>query len=564
MTFSMTSIYERMQTLNYLRCNLIEKHDGEPINIKGSSNSLLSYIKIMDINPYTLHAHKYYDLPMNFLLYRAAYPVKLDEKNRQIHIAKSSMGINVRIYMLTHADIYALQIDGLDREYSDIFREIKYYDWVKDKLLKWKISPNFIAPILYKIDPKTQLNWNEITLSKKKSTAVDVKINIFENQKKINNKHKLYKEFGFLSELLPYQYKKQMIQNNMFSTNKQDDKTDLSKNSGQSLILLTEAPTHSIIKWASAIHESFGTIKRMIATGYHSPDVWYSILFQLIYAFAVLYETGIYIENFELEHNVYIKDIYTDLNNVGSWIYTIHNIDFYVPNYGYVVMIDTKFSDIEVESSLIKTTDDTNDKNKKFKIYSEELYNINNNQTKDYLKKKIYQQFKRIINRDNFNSYLKQKGGVIPDSEILDLLDKINKQDILLQNGDPSIISMFPTYFGRFVHNRLGTLLYKSELENVDKTMHINYDECIGKLMIHDNNNKFRWVIYLEKDNTGATNSKIIFTKEGNNYKTEVINDNLYKYPETERILQESKKNLKYDDLHIYETYNFDNLTSSQ
>jgi hypothetical protein len=559
-TFSMTTLFERNQTLNYLRNILIEKHDGEETNIQGGQKSLLSYIKIMDINPYTLHKNRLADLPLNFLLYRAAYPVRFDEKSKQVYIAKSSMGINIRIYMLSHGDLQYLNIEGINSEYFDIWREIKYYDWVKYTVMKRKISPNFIAPILYKIDPKTLIDWNKINDMKKSVLPIDTKSIIIKNQEKINDYHKLQKNSGLLYNLWTPQYRKKMIQQNILQSQPQpnNDKEDLTKNSGKILILLTESPTHNIIKWASPIYDSFGSVKKMIATGYHTSDVWCSILFQLVYAFAVLYEEGIYIENFKLEHNVYIKDIFTDLNNVGSWIYIINNIEYYIPNYGYILMIDTKYADIDVITPIIKKPED---KDKKYKIYGT-IYDHNPSfPNKTDIQKKILQQFKDIINRDNFQNYLKSMGGIMPDEKTLALITKLS------QPHYTSIRDMISENFGMFLHNRIGTFLYKSELENIYKfnTYH-DYTKYKGKLMAHNiGTDIYEWVIYIG-DNIKTIGgmpypTRKYITKDKENYITKEAFA-LYGYSETEKVLPESKKNLKYDDLHIYETYNLDNLST--
>jgi hypothetical protein len=45
----------------------------------------------------------------------------------------------------------------------------------------------------------------------------------------------------------------------------------------------------------------------MISTGYHTHEVWCSVIYQLVYAFAVLQKLELYIDNFSLENNVYIK-----------------------------------------------------------------------------------------------------------------------------------------------------------------------------------------------------------------------------------------------------------------
>ena len=562
MSFSMTTVYERLQTINYLRNNLISHHDGEDTNIKGGTDSLLSYIKIMDINPYSLKTNRLADLPMNFLLYRAAYPVKFDEKYKQISLSKSSMGINIRIYMLTHGDLEYYNMPNMDHEDYDIWREIKYYDWVKDNIIKRKVSPNFIAPILYKIDPKTNLDWIMIENKKKQNIPIDEKRLIIDNQKKINNKHNyLKKDMGFLYKLMPKLYTQQLYyKTHKPITTSNNDKIDITHDSGQMLILLTEASTHNIIQWASPIYNSFGSVKKMIATGYHSKEVWYSILFQLFYAFAVLHKECVYIENFSLQHNVYIKDIFSDLNNVGSWIYVINEIELYVPNYGFILMIDTKYNDINSNIPLLKQKEE---KDKKYKIYGE-IFKKNGEYTnmKDDIQKKIRKQFKDIINPDNFRYILKTNGGIIPDDEIIDMLTRAYRE-----NENTDIVNIILNCFGRFLHNRVGTLLYKSEIENANLIggagISFNTNQHYkGNLVINDNNTsgQYEWVIYLYTDYVNGVQMHYFLTKK-NGQLEQKNSGNLFSYPQVEKILPEAKKNLKYDELHIYETYYFDNIS---
>lgn len=584
LSFSSLTVYERKQIIDYLRNNLIDKHDGEEMNIKGGNNSLLSYIKIMDINPYSLHTNKFTDLPKNFLLYRAAYPVRFDEKNRQINIAKFSMGINVRIYMLTFGDIGQLIIKGVDSENFDLWREIKYYDWVKQEILRKKVSPNFIAPILYKIDSELKLDWSKIELIKKKTTEHSTTIQLKLNQDTINNQHTITKpqpkslprlkdtktDFiskdyttSFFYKMLPLQYQKQFLKTHSIkSDNTHDnthdntpDKIDLTTNSGKLLVLLTEAPTNNIIVWATPTYEAHGTIKKMLATGYHSKHVWFSVLFQLVYAFAVLHKKGIYIEKFKLEHNVFIKDIVTDLNNIGSWIYKVNNIEYYIPNYGYIVMLDTKYADIDTDQSLYKTIAPQLDK--KYKIYGT-IYEHNGNKYNDpkkieeNIKHDILLQFKDIINPDNFRNYFKEKGAMPPDEEVLDLITKI------WNDKETDICNYIEKYFKIFVHNRVGTLLYKTEIENIDFFTTINFNDYKGKLLINQISTGYEWVLYLGDTADHVPKKKFITIRNGHHVQLDEFA--LLSYPENEKILPESKKYLKYDENHIYETYVFDNI----
>ena len=56
----------------------------------------------------------------------------------------------------------------------------------------------------------------------------------------------------------------------------------------------------------------------MIATGYHSLDVYRSIIFQIVYIFSVLQKERIDFEELSLENNFFIKDLNIDLSLTGG------------------------------------------------------------------------------------------------------------------------------------------------------------------------------------------------------------------------------------------------------
>jgi hypothetical protein len=91
----------------------------------------------------------------------------------------------------------------------------------------------------------------------------------------------------------------------------------------------------------------------MVGTGYHDPEVWKSVLFQLHQAVYILHQKGICLYDFSLEHNVFIKDTNYDNNNTGYWRYRMHGIDFFIPNYGAVLVLDTSFQDLSVDQKQI-------------------------------------------------------------------------------------------------------------------------------------------------------------------------------------------------------------------
>lgn len=556
-TFTALTLVERKQLIDFLRNNILDNGDGEEMTTIGGKNSLLEYIKILDVNPYTSKSNPYLDLARNFLIYRSGYPVRYDEKTKNINIGRPSMGLNVRMYRMSIGDLRCKTINNLiNADNFDLWREMKYYDWIKNNIVKNKISPNFISPVLYKVDSQSKIEWSKLDMLRNKKITVESVKELEQNQQKINSLHELDKKEGLFQSLIPIQFRKQlgMITDKKVKTDEKldpEDKEDLTINSGKVLVLLTEAPTSSFIQWSTAIYESFGSVKKMISTGFHTPDVWKSILFQLVYACAVLQEKQIYIENFSLENNVFIKDIFSNANSIGSWIYKINGVEYYIPNYGYILMIDSKYADIEIQTELIKSNYKPTDKIK-YKMYGK-IFGENSYLDNTDFTPLIKLQFKQLIDPDNFGHNFRVKGGSIPDESILDLLKKIYT-DISVLN----IKDLIPKYFGEFVHNRVGTLLSKNEKDNINILSRPNFIR--GNLMVYQKRfQEYEWVVDLGEFTMNGLKRKILIKDEKNYIEYEVFVSSLFSYPSNEKLLPDSSNKMKFDEAHIYETYNLDN-----
>lgn len=555
-TYSAVTVFERRQLVDFMRNNVLDAGDGEEMHIVGGKNSLLSYVKVMDINPYSISKNPYMELARNFILYRAAYPVRFDERNKLINIAKSSMGINIRMYMLSRGDLRCKTINNfIDADNFDIWREMKYYDYVRDNIIKRKVSPNFICPILYKIDSESKIDWGQLNLIKDKGIPRNEAKQIVDNARKINDKHKLKKN-TFFDFLLPVGFRPKDVTIDVKVPQEARDNLenalndDITVNSGKVLILLTEAPTSSLRQWCTPVYESYGSVKKMVSTGYHTPDVWKSILFQLTYAMAVMQEAEIYMQNFTMD-NIFIKDVFSDPNSIGSWIYSVDNVKYYIPNYGHILLLDSRFADIDVNRQLIQPVDK---KNQEFKLYSK-IFKNNLIWILADTKDKIKYQFMDIINSDNFNRSHRIKGGSVPDESILDLMQKI----YLTTSTSTNLKDLIPKYFSEFVHNRVGTLLTKTERDNINMFSRPNFKT--GNLMVYQKRfQEYEWIIYKKQDESNPLKS-VIIKKENNITKEEsVFTHSLFGYPEDEPVLPISTRNMKYDEGHILETYKFEDL----
>ena len=76
----------------------------------------------MECNPYATKHNPYHDLPRDFLLYRAAYPIRYNDKS-SIEIAKQSMGMNVRMYRMSIGAMKSRSISSsIDQDNFDLWK----------------------------------------------------------------------------------------------------------------------------------------------------------------------------------------------------------------------------------------------------------------------------------------------------------------------------------------------------------------------------------------------------------------------------------------------------------
>ena len=467
--FAATTINQRLQLINYLRNTMIRERNGEELIQKTHmerENTLLSYIKILKLNPYSIKHNVYSDLPLDFFIFNAGYPIRVNPQTKSIELGKESMGLNVRIYYMSAADYkYKNTYDEIvDRPMCNVWRELKYYDWIKLNIIEKKVSPNFIIPILYKIDSQSKIRWNETRTIKKKELKQET-----------------------FDKLLTLYGRKKPDPN-------ETDKTENS-DSGRSLILLTEAPTNNIIQWSSKIYNKIGTVYQLISSGHHNNDVWKSILFQIMYIFTVLQENEINLSSITLEDNFYVKDLLVDSNNIGSWIYNINGIDYYVPNYGYIVLFDSKFTDINLSSSLWNAGMPTQ---KKYKINCVNIYGLGLNDNDQYIDDDhVWDQCKEILSTNTLNHSFKMKGGSPPEQTLVTYIE-----NTITNSPDKKIKDLFIKCFRVYLHNKIGKPLTKSEVEKK------------GALIARSSASLKKSMLFIMRDNTDNLFKWGIITKD--------------------------------------------------
>jgi hypothetical protein len=626
---SYTTLGERLDDYHYIRSSIFNNSDGNDIDLYGmSSNSLDSYIKIdvLNINPYNsfkrsgASSNPFKGLPKNFLIYNSGYPIRHNENTGKVDVANESTSINVRLYKMLEGSWLANRIhddkeSNKDKFFSyDEWREVAFYEYIRENILKKKVSPNFVNMYGYFISENSMINYDEINyddtliteaMKKKDEQNKMNQINGVSNSQYIVHQqqdldaNKAVDQYGnkvaatyvdptymqgtqlsyspngiqFSQGLTNYGVlvENQRLADQYNNTIKQ--KIELEKNNknnkvvtmdanrtiieanpkaylGKSLVILTESPTYSIFGWASDVRVQNGNIIEQVRRGIHSINEWKSVLFQLMASLYVMQIHMIYIENFDIERNVYIKDlVYRGGNVTEHWRYRINGVDYYVPNLNYLVLIDSDFADIG----------DLNDNTFSQKIIRHKLngdvFNDSNNKQidKNFINSKVFDMFTKSFDPNNFGRYTQNYGVIQPPNEIKDLLKRIS--DEASKDKIKNIEYYILKYMDGFIHNRVGTYLKNAEVTNKRENDTKEFKK--GDILVHKiDNDTYNFVLYIGVENGKAS----IKTKENHDdkdYLTKDVNVNeLMHYIKTEPILQNYKPNEQnLSDDGLLETY---------
>jgi hypothetical protein len=626
-SYSFNTLNERISIIHFLRSTLITRGDGEIMNITGGKNSLLSYIKLLELNPYNQRKYggnPYANLPDNMLLYRAAYPIRYEKDI--VSVAKDSTALNVRIYELSKAALDAETINALfSKNHFDVWREIEYYEFVREEIIKKHLCPNFISMVLYKKDTKSNINFSKLRVIKRQNNSVYAKDRDIINREQINNQHNIIhpgrnmnlrnrqdvnnlrtdditsKEntknilrrltnytndrINEIIENLPYtipitdliigkneaklllinnNIRHELIENNVRETriiinDYNRTKIDMAKASNTCIVAVTEAPTNNFYAWSSRVYENYGSIKKMVSTGYHSTEVWISIIFQLVAAMSVLQDKKIHFNEFSLANNIYIRDIYSNTDFLGYWKYVIDGVSYYIPNYGYLLVIDSNYVDLTNRQVFDAHEDGVPQQNK---IISTIFGSINNdvikpNPTENDIKSMCYQDFKNAVNPNNFSLEKEQNGFIKPSALVMNLLSNMYLDDIT------NVKDYIFKYMKQFLNNRIGTYLTNGEVEDIVNTYRPSFKKGEMAIMIAGYNT-YKWCMYLEPDNIPGIRNRHKVLSKNNPNDTEIIETsitfgNLRKFRSIQSIQQDfnsKKANLNEDAL--LETYIID------
>ena len=612
------TISERLINYNFIRSTIFANSDGNNINLDGSGRSLLSYVKFDELNPYNKYRNSfnnYQGLPLNFLIYRSCYPIQ-KETNNVIYCSKEALSVNIRIYKMTENSYVVGRNKKETFKEFDEWRELAYYEYIRDYIIKPKICPNFVSIMGYFIVEQSYIPFDDVNKLSQATKYIPVQPNSVQMQnpasiqllnKQPTDKYvdidktdlkqildilpktsqqqnpqqqnpqqnlQLLKHYSQNINTNPMQYQQQQQQYNSHNyqnpnfqylqkyyqtqnytyNTQQNPQKNVDNYRGKALIIISESPTYSLFDWATKIYSSEGIINQMINRGYHSDDEWYNVIFQIISALYVLEISQIYFENMTLENNVYIKDI--DLRGLTNkyWKYKIDNVDYYLPNLGLLVMIDSNFNDRNNNLNELSFVEQTNNKEgiNKRKINGKCIESISNENVLDY-KKKTFKMFKDLINPNVFNGNFLRQGGTSPSSNVITLLSNIHSNTE--SDTEYSISPYISKYMTMFMNNRIGTYVKELESTFIRKE---NKVFIKGQIAIYEEGNgENKFVLYLGTD---ANSMATILTKEDINnadyIQMQVHISSLYNYAKTENILQINNPLIKYDEENKLEEYN--------
>ena len=539
---------ERTNLYTFIRSTIFSNTDGNNVSLDGKEpNSILSHVKFDELNPYNRQRYTnnpFSELPDNYLIYRSCYPIRKNNLTNSIICAKDATSINIRMYKMTEGSfaINRMLQKKKFNQYNE-WRDLAYYEYVREKILKPKCCPNFVLLYGYFIAEKSNIDFSKIN---------EIKNNIKEEKepdtiilRKQENGTEISRQIIVPEDRFtkPKEEKKELMQqvvNDEIVGLMEDLKTYPTKGTaiaidnpnaykGKSLVLVTESPTYTLFDWASNLYIQEGSVKKMINRGVHNKEEWMNIYFQLMVGLYVMKKNEIYIKNFSIKNNVFIKDLTMKGQITNYWKYIVDGIEYYIPNLGYLVQIDSNYLD-KPEIKSQKTLIDYD------KVVDKVIDKVGGNcmgESVADIDKIIMDMFKQAIDPNNYSTDFSQTGGCKPPTEITTMLGDILKD---CANNIP-ITDIISKYMKGYLHNRIGDYLKENEISNVRRDGTETFKK--GNIALIEENTSVYEIVLLLKNPIG--NNVEIMGRKGRIANVPV--NSLFTYSPTEQIQQIIKPN---------------------
>ena len=520
---SYKSLRERNSLCEYVRGTFIKSDEGE--------NSLNSRLKLIELNPYNTNIYSsnpYNGLPndQSFLIYKSCYPIVYDKDSGTAQCNKLSTGMNVRAYKLTIKEFIIKYFDSmtkmeglkfnkdvqyiidtmkselgdktklkdLDSELApykfDVWRDEIYYTWIRNKINYQNICPNFVSSYCYFINKDANISFakNGMLLNELRDKSVP--------------------------ELLSKEFTNCIM------------------------LLLTESPNQNIYQWGSNAYVKDKGIHKMVHSGFKPDSQWKSVIAQMLIIFYTMNKFCFTIREMKIQSNFYIKDlnIYGDIKQY--WQYTIGNIDYFIPNFGHLVMFDHNYKEL---------VDPVN--KGKYRIMMKDEFG----DVEDEIKSVIISNAIECLSAKSFGSIFTIDGGVGLSENIGNLLNEIEKELIDLREDVKNRKIKQDEFWGHiickfmikldYIHNRVGTPVRDIEYNYIRKNDSRPRPFKVGELVIYEE--KFEtYKILLFIKNINESTCECIGKKLNTDLYEIISNvprDLLYHYSELDTIKQDGK-----------------------
>lgn len=513
---------ERLNIYQYVRSIFLKQGDGEDIDIDGTgNNSLLKYLKFMELNPYNpnqLSDNPYKGLPLNMLIYRSCYPIRYDRYSNSTQCAPNSIGMNIRIYRLTDEEYNIKKQENVSANKFDVWREVDYYQYIREQIIKPKVCPNFAILHAYYICENCNIDYNKLARIRGLPVSTNPQFKLTRN---IPGQQMQPQAGG--NQVMSQNGNCQMVQQRIAVSNRSQVARSNGGYSGRALVALTEAPTDSMINWATVTRKMDGTILKMVNTGFHKSEVWFSVLFQIMAALYTMQIHNIAFQDFSVIDNIYIKDTRVNDNITKYWKYIINGVEYYVPNYGYLVLIDSNYKDTAGSNKIIG------------KMFGDDIGEAALNS------------FMRVFDPNSFSNAFTNNGGIKPFEDVIKMLNEIRTD--ASESRNKSIDYYIKKFMTRFMNNRVGTLLKEDEINNIQQSATKDFRR--GQVVAYEfNHQTYQFVIYLGR--TRTNDATVITaqdartwedTRKNRRMQTTVPFSSLFAYSVHEPIVQNYKPN---------------------
>ncbi len=514
---SYKTVKERNSLCEYIRGTFITTDEGEFVDFNGGPNSLNSRLKLIQLNPYNTNifsANPYKNLPKDLLIYKSCYPIVYDKTNTLTQCNKLAVGLNIRVYKITVKEFIVKyfnskskmsniklrqdlkniidkiskelgkdDLSSIDSEFKpykfNVWREIIYYSYIRNKINALNICPNFVQSYCYFINKNANLSFNKNGPGIKFDNTVTI------------------------PEILSDEF------------------------SNSTMILLTESPNQNIYQWASNTYVQNKGIRKMVSSGFKPEEHWKSVIAQMLIIFYVMDKYLFTIREMTIDSNFYVKDLNVYGDNKQYWQYTIENIDYYIPNFGHLLMLDHNYKDLTKPENI-----------NAYKIIMKDEFEDNT----DEIKKTIIENAINCFNPNNFSGPFSEMGGVSLSRNIGDLFNMIY-QELVYKKDSLVWGEIIKKYLVKYIHNRVGTPVRDLEVSYIRKIDSRPRPFKIGELVICEE--KFEtYKILLVIENNDKINCKCV-TKNDVSNEYEIVDyprDLLYHYSEFETIKQDGKQ----------------------